>query len=194
LADNPKSRVRRAGDLGASMSVAIIATWLLEQSGIEVPGEITAAIAALIGFAGSAVSDYLDGRDSGGPPSGGGSAMVASLALLLVGGCATAPASETPAQRLAHVDAQFAAAVDSAVELRQQGVLSADQVRALEPKIQRGAEALDRAWRLLCLAPSGAGGAPADCSARPEDALEAIRIVNKSVLPGLHSALEEAQR
>lgn len=174
----PKTKVQRGRDLGASMAAALIITWLLRQTGVEVPGEIVAALATLIGFAGSFLSDYLPERSDGGPPSGGKAASIALLAVLLVG-CASMTAPETPKQRLAYAESQFAALVHTAADLYEQGILSDEQARAITPDIRRANDALDAAWTAI-----DAG--------RPDDALDYLRILNR-LLPEIRDTVQEAQ-
>ena len=69
--------------------------------------------------------------------------------LTLLAGCATLTKPESPAQALAYADAQFAAAVYTAADLRAQGALTESQVQAVDSAIHRGDRALDAAWRML---------------------------------------------
>lgn len=175
-----KSGKRRAEEIGGAMALALVLAWILGETGIDVPEEIVIAIATLIGSAASIISDYLPERDrgQGGPPSGGATAMLALVALLLVG-CANVTKPETPAQRLAYADGQFSALVNTAADLREQGILTEAQVREIDPKIQRGNEALDAAWLALN-------------QDLPDEALDYVRIVNR-LLPEIRAALKEAQ-
>lgn len=45
------SRSRQATSGGVAMAVAVVISWGASQAGFEVPGEITAALATIIGFA-----------------------------------------------------------------------------------------------------------------------------------------------
>lgn len=100
------------------------------------------------------------------------------LLLILLAGCVTV-APQTAAQRLAVVDTQFAAAVDTASDLRASGILT-DAMRAeLDPVIRDGDRALTLAWAAL-----GKG--------QPDTALDYVVIVNRLLLE-LRAVLAEAQ-
>lgn len=103
----------------------------------------------------------------------------ALLLALLLSACASLTAPETPAQRLAYADAQFAALVNTAADLREQGVLTADQAEDIDPIIQRGDEALTLAWAAI-----GRG--------QPDTALEYVALVNRLLIE-LRAELQEAQ-
>lgn len=75
--------------------------------------------------------------------------FLAVLLIALLAGCASLTKPESPAQALAYADAQFAAAVYTAADMRAQGALTESQVRAVDNAIQRGDRALDAAWRML---------------------------------------------
>ena len=99
------------------------------------------------------------------------------LTLVLLAACAVQP--QTPAQRLAVVDAQFSAVVNAAADLRDQGILTPAQIDALDEPIQQGNRALTLAWQVL------------DDS--PDEALDYVRIVNRLLLE-IRAELQEAQR
>lgn len=45
------SKGRQAGSMGVAMAGAILLSWAAGQVGVEVPGEVQAAVAVLIGWA-----------------------------------------------------------------------------------------------------------------------------------------------
>lgn len=73
-------------------------------------------------------------------------AWIWAMALLI--GCAGV-SPQTPAQQLAVVDTQFQAIVKTAVELRQQGLITDELYVQIDPLVQQGSAALDVAWTSL---------------------------------------------
>lgn len=46
-----KSKAAQATNGGVAMALAVVAAWGVAQAGVEVPAEITAAVATIIGWA-----------------------------------------------------------------------------------------------------------------------------------------------
>lgn len=46
-----KTKTAQATNGGVAMALAVVATWGVGQAGVEVPAEITAAVATIIGWA-----------------------------------------------------------------------------------------------------------------------------------------------
>lgn len=46
---------RQAASGGAAMAAAIVLSWVMRQAGLEVPGEITVAMATVIGYIGGRI-------------------------------------------------------------------------------------------------------------------------------------------
>ena len=107
------------------------------------------------------------------------SSLLGLVLVVALTGCASMATPETPAQRLAYVDAQFAATVNTAADLRDEGVLGERQAAAIDPLIQDGDQALSLAWRALEMD-------------RPEDALDYLGVVN-TILVELRARLQEAE-
>jgi hypothetical protein len=106
-------------------------------------------------------------------------ALILALLALIVAACATVTAPQTPKQRLAYVDSQFTAVVETAIELRQQGILTDAHVRRLQPTVNQAHQALSLAWAAM-----GKGN--------PESALEYVAVINE-LLFQIRNVLEEAR-
>lgn len=103
------------------------------------------------------------------------------LAILIVAsfGCASLTAPESPAQGLAYADAQFTALVDTAADLREQGVIDEATADKISPLIYQASEALDLAWLALD-------------QGRPETVADYVATVNR-LLVELSRYIEEAR-
>jgi len=75
--------------------------------------------------------------------------MLVALGYFALTGCASLATPQTAEQRLAYVDTQFTALVESASDLRDSGALDAGDVAELDPLIQQGDQLLDLAWAAL---------------------------------------------
>jgi len=45
-----QKKVNQAANGGIAMAIAIVATWGLGEAGVDVPGEITAAVSVIVGW------------------------------------------------------------------------------------------------------------------------------------------------
>lgn len=77
-------------------------------------------------------------------------AVVFPLLLLLLSGCASLGLNSGQdlnlGQKLVLVDREFTAVVNTASDMVEAGVLDSEEQRKLDPMIQDGNRALDRAW------------------------------------------------
>lgn len=71
------------------------------------------------------------------------------LFILLLAGCATLTAPETPEQTIAYTQAQLTGAVNSAASMVESGTLSQEEGRALVEMAEKAKFALDTARRLI---------------------------------------------
>lgn len=105
---------------------------------------------------------------------------------------------ESPAQRLAVVDAQFVAAVNTSTDLRAAGVLGDSQWSEAKRIAADGSDALDAGWdavRVLNLCGQaedvGASVVPLDCN--PATLLDYVTVANRLLLD-LRKMLPEGTR
>ncbi len=71
------------------------------------------------------------------------------FSLMFVAACAHMAQPQTPAQRLAIIDSQFTALVNTASDLREQGTLTDEYVDEVDALIQNGHETLNAGWRAI---------------------------------------------
>ena len=69
--------------------------------------------------------------------------------IFLLASCATMTAPQTVKQRMAYVDSQFTALVDTASDLREAGILTDEYVDEVDALIQSGDASLTAGWVAL---------------------------------------------